>query len=150
LHASGKIRHFGVSNFDMHDMQEWLRCTGGAATACNQILYNLSRRGPAWDLLALCQNHHVPVMAYSPLEQGRLQNAAALDRVAKRHGVSPLQIALAWVLAHDNMIAIPKAVKHAHIDQNIAALDITLDAEDHKILDAAFPPPDGPSHLQML
>ncbi len=150
LQASGKIRHFGVSNFDRRDMTEWLKCKGGTATACNQILYNLSRRGPEWDLLPLCQKHNVPVMAYSPLEQGRLQGAPVLARIADRHGVTPLQIALAWVLAQDNVIAIPKAVNHAHIDQNIAALDITLDAEDHAELDKAFPAPRGPSHLEMI
>jgi diketogulonate reductase-like aldo/keto reductase len=150
LRAAGKIRHYGVSNFDARDMTEWLGCSGGEATACNQILYNLSRRGPEWDILPLCKKHSVPVMAYSPLEQGRLKNAPALVAVAKRHGVTPLQIALAWVLARDNVIAIPKAVNHDHIDQNIAALDITLNAEDHALLDKAFPPPTGPSHLQMI
>ncbi|WNJ99776.1 aldo/keto reductase [Thalassospiraceae bacterium LMO-JJ14] len=150
LQSAGKIRHFGVSNFDKRDMEEWLYCKGGKALACNQILYNLSRRGPEWDLLPFCRNHGVPVMAYSPLEQGRLQGDPVLARIAARYGVSDLQIALAWVLAQDNVIAIPKAVNHAHIDQNMAALDIELDAEDHALLNAAFAPPDGPSHLEML
>ncbi|MEX0693469.1 MAG: aldo/keto reductase [Rhodospirillales bacterium] len=150
LQTSGKIRHFGVSNFDSGDMSEWLACKGGDATACNQILYNLSRRGPEWDLLPLCRKRGVPVMAYSPLEQGRLQGAPVLDRIAQRHGVAPLQIALAWVLTGDNIIAIPKAVSHAHIDQNIAALAITLDAEDHALLNEAFPPPKRASHLEMI
>ncbi len=150
LRTSGKIRYFGVSNFDKRDIDEWCDCKGGNALAANQILYNLGRRGVEWDVLPLCKKRGVPVMAYSPLEQGRLRSAAQLSQVAKRHGVTPLQVALAWVLAQENVIAIPKAVVHAHIDQNIAALDVILDARDHALLDAAFPPPGGPSHLEML
>lgn len=150
LRTSGKIRYFGVSNFDAADMDEWYACKGGGALAANQILYNLSRRGVEWDVLPQCQKRGVPVMAYSPLEQGRLAGEPVLSQIAARHGVTPLQVALAWVLAQDNIIAIPKSVSHAHIDQNIGGLDITLDAEDHAALDAAFPPPRGPSHLEML
>lgn len=150
LRQSGKIRSFGVSNFDVDDMEEWWACRGGEATATNQVLYNLGRRGVEWDLIPRCQSRGVPVMAYSPLEQGRLNNVPVLSAIGERHGVSPLQIALAWVLAQPGVIAIPKAVDHGHIDQNLAALDIVLNAEDHAQLDAAFPPPNGPSHLEML
>ena len=150
LKAANKIRYFGVSNFDAAEMQEWFSCSGGDALATNQILYNLSHRGPEWDLLPLCKKLGVQVMAYSPLEQGRLQHEPVLTELAARHNVTPLQIALAWVLAQENTIAIPKAVNHAHIDQNIAALDITLTPEDHALLDATFPPPNGPSYLEML
>ena len=150
LHASGKIRYFGVSNFDAADLDQWCGNEGGPALACNQILYNLSRRGPEWNVLANCQKRGVPVMAYSPLEQGRLAGDPALAQLAEKHGVTDLQIALAWVLAQDNVIAIPKSVNHAHIDQNMAALEITLDAEDFALLDTAFPPPTGPSHLEMI
>ncbi len=150
LRSTGKIRYSGVSNFDSHDINEWCSCNGGSALATNQILYNLSRRGVEWDVIPTCTDRGVPVMAYSPLEQGRLQNAPVLSQLAERHGVTSLQVALAWVLARENVIAIPKAVNHTHIDQNIAALDITLDAEDHALLDTAFPPPNGPSHLEML
>ena len=150
LRASGKIRYFGVSNFDSSDMDEWYRCSGGDALTTNQILYNLSRRGVEWDLIPLCRNHGVPVMAYSPLEQGRLQGSPVLYQLAKRHNVAPLQIALAWVLAQENVIAIPKAVTQEHIEQNIAALEITLDTEDHALLDAHFIPPSGPSSLEIL
>lgn len=149
LQSSGKIRHFGVSNLDSSDMEEWCRCSGGDELVTNQILYNLSRRGVEWDLIPNCRKRDVPVMAYSPLEQGRL-GAPVLTQIAERHGVSPLQIALAWVLAQDNVIAIPKAVNHRHIDQNIAALGIALNADDFALLDETFPPPDGPSHLEML
>jgi diketogulonate reductase-like aldo/keto reductase len=150
LISAGKIRHFGVSNLDRREMEEWFYCRGGVAMASNQILYNLSRRGPEWDILPYCRERGVPVMAYSPLEQGRLAGDPALAEVARRHGVKPLQIALAWVLAQDNVMAIPKAVDHGHIDQNIAALEIALTDADFATLDRAFPPPRGPSHLQML
>lgn len=150
LQSSGKIHHFGVSNFDTREMEEWCNCDGGDALATNQILYNLSRRGVEWDLIPNCKKRGVPVMAYSPLEQGRLDGDPVLSQIADRHGVTSLQIALAWVLAQDNVIAIPKAVNHAHIDQNIASVDIKLSAEDFALLNAAFPPPTGPSHLEML
>ncbi len=150
LRTSGKIRYFGVSNFDAADLAEWWSCPGGVASATNQILYNLSRRGVEWDVLPGCRDRGMPVMAYSPLEQGRLQSAPVLAKLAGRHGVSPLQIALAWVLAQPGVIAIPKTADHTHMDENIAALEITLDAGDHSLLDAAFPPPGGPSHLEML
>ncbi len=150
LRSSGKIRHFGVSNFDLSDINEWSQCPGGNALATNQVLYNLSRRGVEWDVLPNCKKRGVPVMAYSPLEQGRLKDAPALSQVAERHGVTPLQVALAWVLAQDNVVAIPKAVDHAHIEQNIAAQNIALDRADHALLDTAFPPPKGPSRLEML
>lgn len=150
LRSTGKIRYFGVSNFDLRDMDEWCRCNGGDALATNQILYNLSRRGVEWDIIPFCKDLGVPVMAYSPLEQGRLQDFSVLTQLAERHGVTPLQVALAWVLAQENVIAIPKAVNHQHIDQNIAALEINLNAEDHALLDTTFPPPSGPSHLEIL
>lgn len=150
LRSSGKIRSFGVSNFDADDLTEWCNDAGDRNTATNQILYNLSRRGVEWDLLPICEKSAIPVMAYSPLEQGRLADEPVLAELAKKHGVSPLQIALAWVLARPNIVAIPKAVDPQHIDQNIAALNIELDEQDHALLDAAFPPPRGPSHLEML
>ena len=150
LRSSGKIRYFGVSNFDSRDMNEWCKCNGGSALTTNQILYNLSRRGVEWDVIPFCKERGVPVMAYSPLEQGRLQGSSVLSQLAERHGVKPLQVALAWVLAQENVIAIPKSVNRRHIEQNIAALKITLSAEDYSLLDTIFPPPSGPSHLEML
>ncbi len=150
LRSSGKVRHVGVSNFDSRDMEEWQSHDDGGLLATNQILYNLSRRGVEWDVIPGCRHRGVPIMAYSPLEQGRLHGAQALAQIAGRHDATPLQIALAWVLAQPNVIAIPKAVNHGHVDQNIAALEISLSTEDHNILDAAFPPPVGPTHLEML
>lgn len=150
LRSAGKVRYCGVSNFDKSDMEEWSGKGGDDALACNQILYNLSRRGPEWDVIPECRKRGTPVMAYSPLEQGRLQGDPALEKLAEKHGVTDLQIALAWVLAQKNVIAIPKSVNPTHIDQNIAALDITLDADDMAALEAAFPPPTGPSYLEMI
>jgi diketogulonate reductase-like aldo/keto reductase len=150
LQEAGKIRTFGVSNFDATDMAEWWSCPSGEASVANQVLYNLGRRGVEWDVVPGCRDRGVTVIAYSPLEQGRLQDAPVLTELALRHAATPLQIALAWVLAQPGVIAIPKAVNHAHIDQNLAALDIVLNVEDHALLDATFPPPSGPSHLDML
>ena len=100
-------------------MNEWCKCNGGGALTTNQILYNLSRRGVEWDVIPFCKDRGVPVMAYSPLEQGRLQGSSVLSQLAERHGVKPLQVALAWVLAQENVIAIPKSVNRQQIDQNI-------------------------------
>lgn len=150
LQVTGKIRTYGVSNFDASDMDEWWSCSGGEASVANQVLYNLTRRGVEWDVIPGCRGRGVPVMAYSPLEQGRLQGEPVLITLAERHGVTPLQIALAWVLAQPGVIAIPKAVSHAHMDQNLASMDVVLDAEDHALLDDAYPPPRGPTHLEML
>ena len=150
LQSIGKIRYFGVSNFNTTDINEWRQCNGGKALVTNQILYNLSRRGAEWDLIPLCNNLNIPIMAYSPLEQGRLQSSPVLCRIGERHNATPLQIALAWVLTKKNVITIPKALDYQHIDQNIASLEIILDADDHALLNANFLPPSAPSHLEML
>ena len=150
LQLSGKIRYFGLSNFSTHEMAECYRCNGGEDLVTNQILYNLSRRGVEWDLIPECKKRGVPIMAYSPLEQGRLEKLQVLSLLATRHGVKPLQIALAWVLAQENVIAIPKSVRPEHIDQNLESLDITLDSSDYLLLDQTFPKPTGPSPLEIL
>jgi len=149
LIAQGKIRHWGVSNFDPGDMRD-LMAAGGGACATNQILYNLTRRGPEVDLLPWCTDRGIPQMAYSPLEQGRLDGHRGLAAVAERHGVAPLQVALAWVLRRSDMIAIPKAGQVAHVRQNRAALDLELTADDLAVLDQAFPAPDRPVPLEIL
>ena len=149
VHA-GKIRHWGVSNFDARDMEELVRLRGGSSAATNQVLYNLTRRGIEYDLLPWCREHGVPVMAYSPIEQGRLLGHRALQEVAKRHAATPAQVGLAWVLRQGRVIAIPKAGTAAHVRENRGALDIELTAEDIKALDRAFPPPTGPQALEML
>jgi diketogulonate reductase-like aldo/keto reductase len=150
LVRTGKIRHWGVSNFDAGDMKELVRLRGGSSAATNQVLYNLTRRGIEHDLLPWCQEHGMPVMAYSPIEQGRLLGHRALQEVAKRHAATPAQVSLAWVLRQDRVIAIPKAGTATHVRENRGALDIELTAEDIKALDRAFPPPTGPQALEML
>jgi len=150
LVQDGKTRMWGVSNFDVAEMTELAAVAHGGNCATNQVLYNLTRRGIEHDLLPLMERKSMPIMAYSPLEQGRRMNADGLDRVAKRHGVAPLQIALAWTLRRQDVISIPKAVKPAHLDQNRAALDIVLTDDDLAELDTAFPPPTGKVTLAIL
>jgi diketogulonate reductase-like aldo/keto reductase len=150
LARAGKIRRFGVSNLDLADMEELWSLEGGAAAATNQVLYNLTRRGIEWDLLPSCRKRGVPIMAYSPIEQGRLLRRPELQAVAARHGATPAQAALAWVLRHDDVIAIPKAGDPRHVRENRAALDLSLTEQDLAALDRAFPPPAGSRSLEML
>jgi diketogulonate reductase-like aldo/keto reductase len=150
LKQDGKIRHYGVSNFDLADMQELWSLPGGNATATDQVLYNLTRRGIEWDLLPWCRALGLPIMAYSPIEQGRLASHHVLRRLGERRGVTPAQLALASVLQQAGVIAIPKASSPEHVRQNCAALDIALGADELVALDKAFPPPSGPQPLAML
>jgi diketogulonate reductase-like aldo/keto reductase len=150
LKQQGKIRHHGVSNFDCRDMEEWSRLDGGSAVASNQILYNLTRRGPEWDVIPWCRKHHVSIMAYSPIEQGRMLGHKALGEVAARREATPAQVALAWLLRRDGMIVIPKASNKAHVRENFGALDLKLTDQDLADLDRAFPPPKGRTALGML
>jgi len=150
LVRAGKIRHFGVSNLGVSDLEELWSLEGGAAAATDQVLYNLTRRGIERDLLPWCRERAVPIMAYSPIEQGRLPGRPELRAMAARHGATPAQAALAWVLRHDDVIAIPKAGKPHHVRENRAALDLRLTEEDLAALDRAFPPPTGPRPLEML
>ncbi len=150
LQQQGKIRHWVVSNFDLTDMQDLHAVPGGDRCQTNQVIYNLSRRGVEWDLTSWCVRQDMPIMAYSPLEQGRIANIDALRTVAVRHGVQPLQVALAWVLRRDGVIAIPKTSTIEHVEQNRVAHDLVLDARDLEDLDQAFPPPDRKQMLEML
>lgn len=150
LKRDGKIRHWGVSNLDTDDMEDLAALLSGQNCQTDQVLYNLSRRGPEFDLLPWCRQRSMPVMAYSPVEQGRLARNARLDAIAGRHGATPAQVALAWVLAQDGVIAIPKAVQPDHVRQNVAALEIELSADDLAELDRAFPPPGRKSPLEMI
>jgi len=150
LQADGLIRHWGVSNLDTDDMEELMDVEGGENCAVDQILYNLSRRGPEFDLLPFLQDSAIPAMAYSPIEQGRLPTSGALSDIAKKHGVGPFQIALAWVMRDPNVIAIPKASNPEHVKANRAAADVKLDASDLAALDKAFPPPARKRSLEML
>lgn len=150
LMNSGKIRYWGVSNFDPSDMQELVRIAGGAAVATNQVLYNLTRRGIEYDLLPWSRQRKIPIMAYSPIEQGRMLGHSELQRVATRHKATPAQIALAWLLRQDGLNAIPKASTPAHVRENRAALDLDLTEQDLAALDRAFPPPTRSQPLEML
>ncbi|WP_300300697.1 aldo/keto reductase [Ferrovibrio sp.] len=150
LRRAGKIRHWGVSNLDINDMAELAGHAGGEACATNQLLYNLMRRGIEHDLLPWCRQRRMPVMAYSPIEQGRLLKHKSLAAIAARHGASPARVALAWLLRQDGVIAIPKAGSVEHVRENRATLDVTLSPQDLAELDHAFPPPRGPRPLEML
>jgi len=146
LHRDGKIRHWGVSNFELADM----KALETAAVAANQLLYNLVRRGIEWDLLPWCRARGIPVMAYSPVEQGRLLRNPALRRLATERHVTPAQLALAWVLHQPGVVVIPKAANPAHLRENRAALDIALTPKELAALDRAFPPPAGLVALEMI
>lgn len=150
LRREGKIRHWGVSNFDAEDMEELWQVPGGRDCQINQVLYNLSRRGVEWDLLPWSRDRDMPIMAYSPLEQGRLLNDKTLAGVARRLGVSPAQVALAWTLREDAVMTIPKASGLSHVEENRAAWDLMLEAQDLAQLDQAFPPPTGKRSLAIL
>jgi diketogulonate reductase-like aldo/keto reductase len=145
----GRILEWGVSNFDVSDMQELASLTTPGSIACNQVLYNLSKRGIEWDLMPWCNEHRVPIMAYSPIEQGEILRHAAILRIADRHSVAPATVALAWVLHHEHVGAIPKAATPEHVRENRAALDLHLTPTDMAALDHAFPAPDGPTPLEM-
>lgn len=150
LRAAGKIGAWGVSNFDVADMEELLALPGGENCAVNQVLYNLSRRGIEHDLLPWCQAHAIPVMAYSPIEQGRLVHHPELIRVAKAYQATPAQVALAFLLERDGVIAIPKSANMARVRENRDAVDLDISDEDWSALDAAFPPPARKTPLEML
>ncbi len=150
LQAQGKIRSWGVSNLDTADMQELDGLPGGGYAAVNQVLYNLSRRGIEWNLLPWCKQHGVPVMAYSPMEQARLLRHPALRQLAGERGMTVAQLALAWLLRCEQLIAIPKASTRAHLEENFAALQFELDAGILAELDRLFPPPTRAMPLEML
>jgi diketogulonate reductase-like aldo/keto reductase len=150
LRRIGKIRHWGVSNFDVDDMEELFRIPGGENCAANQVLYNAARRGPEFDLIPWMAEHRMPLMAYSPIEQGRLPRAGVLQRIGQKYGVSPFQIALAWLLQKPDVIAIPKASSPDHVRDNHRALEIRLGPEDLEAIDAEFPPPKRKRPLEMI
>ncbi|KVD71312.1 aldo/keto reductase [Burkholderia sp. ABCPW 14] len=150
LRDAGKIRYWGVSNFDVDDMEELAAVAGGVACATNQILYNLARRGPEFDLLPWLARREMPAMAYSPIDHMRLPKRTALDDIARERGVSPMRVALAWVLRQPNVLAIPKTASVEHVRDNRAALDLVLDDGELARLDAHFKPPRGKRPLEML
>ncbi|MFM9888199.1 MAG: aldo/keto reductase [Burkholderiales bacterium] len=150
LRRDGKIRYWGVSNLDTGDMRELASIDGGDACVTNQVLYNLARRGPEFDLLPWQRARGITTMAYSPLDQARMLRHPVLATVAKKHAASAAQVALAWLLRFEDVITIPKAVKPAHVRENFAAIGLELDAQDLRALDDAFPRPSKKTPLDML
>lgn len=151
LRRAGKIRRWGVSNFDVEDLEELAEVTDIQACAVNQVLYNPEHRGIEFDLIPWQRRHAMPVMAYSPIGQGgRLLRHPALLAVAGRHGATPAQVALAWALRHDDVVAIPKTGHAARAAENAAAADLALTPEDFADIDRAFPPPRRKQPLAMI
>jgi diketogulonate reductase-like aldo/keto reductase len=150
LKQAGKIRHYGVSNLGLSDMQEWWKTAGGKSCAVNQLLYNLARRGIEFDLQPWLRERKVPVMAYSPIEQERLLGDRKLADFARRHGMTPAQAALAWLLQKEDVIAIPKTGRRERLKENLRALEIRLTAAQRAELDRLFPPPARAVPLEML
>jgi diketogulonate reductase-like aldo/keto reductase len=150
LQRQGKIRHYGVSNLKLSDLQEWWALDGGSNVATNQVLYNLAHRGIEWDLLPWVRERQLPVMAYSPIDQGRLARDPKLIRFARRHGLTPVQTALAWLLAADDIMVIPKTSHRERLKENLGALDRPLTKQQLAELDQLFPPPSGARSLEMI
>ncbi len=148
LKSASKIRRWGVSNFDVEDMEELEGLTSACAT--NQVLYNLSRRGIEFDLLAYCQRRAIAVMAYSPVEQGQLLRDSTLASIAESRGIAPAQIALAWLLTRPNVAVIPKTSRPERVKGNLEAIGITLSETELSMLDQAFPRPERKNPLEML
>jgi diketogulonate reductase-like aldo/keto reductase len=150
LQRDGKIRRWGVSNFDLALMKALWELPGGSAAQTNQVLYNLAQRGIEWDLLPWLRQHRLPVMAYSPFDEGRLLRKRGLVAFARQHAMTPSQVALAWLLAQDGVIAIPKSGHRERVRENAAALQHPLGAAHLHELDNLFPPPKGPSPLAVI
>lgn len=150
LAKQGKIKRWGVSNFDVADLEELLAVPGGSEVAVNQVLYNLAHRGIEFDLLGWCAKHAVRVMAYSPLDEGRLVRHPALSEIGKRLGVPAARVALAWLLRHPDLVVIPKAASPDHVRENLAAAELKLDDEAIALLDRTFPPPRRKRPLEMI
>jgi diketogulonate reductase-like aldo/keto reductase len=150
LVAEGRIRRWGVSNFDVADLEELVAIPGGERVAVNQVLYNLARRGPEFDLLPWCRARGIATMAYSPLDEGRLPRHREFAALARSLRATPAQLALAWLARHEDVIAIPKAVRAEHVRENGSALAIALDAAILAKVDALFPPPRRKVALEMI
>jgi diketogulonate reductase-like aldo/keto reductase len=150
LQRDGHIRSWGVSNLDTAEMDQLWALPGGREVQTDQVLYNLTRRGVEWDLLPWLRERSVPLMAYSPIEQGRLARHRGLADFARRHGLTPTQAALSWLLSRDDVIAIPKSSSPERLAQNAVALAHRLDAAAMTELDRLFPPPKRPASLEMI
>jgi diketogulonate reductase-like aldo/keto reductase len=150
LIAAGKIRGWGVSNFDVVDLAEVVTVAGGGNVQTDQVLYNLAHRGIEFDLLPWCRDWGMPLMAYSPIDRGSLVLDDIVVEIAERHNATPAQVALAWVLRQDDVCAIPKAAIPEHVRENRRAVDLRLENDDLKLLDEVFPPPTRPQPLEVI
>jgi diketogulonate reductase-like aldo/keto reductase len=150
LRETGKIRDYGVSNFDVNDMEEAIELPPGNGIATNQVLYNLTRRGIEYDLSPWCRERGIPIMAYSPIEQGRILNNRTLKEIAREREATPARVAIAWLLHQEDVIVIPKSSRIKGVEDNRAALDLKLTPEELERLDTAFPAPTKPVPLEML
>ena len=150
LRADGKILRWGVSNFDIADMRELFALPEGRNCATNQVLYHLAERGIEWELLPWLRERRIPLMAYSPLGQGSLLRRPELTSMSSRLGVTPAELALGWLLRAPDVIAIPESTNPAHIRANRGAAALRLDAAALAAIDAAFPPPAGPTPLAVI
>jgi diketogulonate reductase-like aldo/keto reductase len=150
LQKAGKIRHYGVSNFDVNEMQQLWKVPGGSAVVTNQILYNLSRRNVEWNLLPWLRERKIPIMAYSPLEQARLMDNKKLSAFATRIDMTSAQAALAWLLTRDDIIVIPKTSSRERLKENFGSLKRSLSSAELSELDQLFPPPSTAHPLEML
>jgi diketogulonate reductase-like aldo/keto reductase len=149
LKSAGAIRDWGVSNFDRSDMEELMTLPNGNQVATDQVLYNLYHREVEPGLLPWCLKRHIPIMAYSPIERGKMTDDPVLKEIASNYSITPAQVALAWLLQKKGVIVIPKASKTEHVQENRAALDVDLTARDLAQLDQAFPPPRKPTSLKV-
>lgn len=149
LKEAGAIRDWGVSNFDLPDMEELVTVPNGEEVATDQVLYNLYHREVETALFPWCLKRHIPIMAYSPIEQGRMLEDPLLKEIASHHGITPAQVALAWLLQKQEVIVIAKASKIEHVRQNREALDVQLTIRDLEALDQAYPPPRRPTPLKV-
>ena len=143
LQQEGKIIRWGMNNLDVDDMERIAALPHGGECATDQVLYNLTNRGVEYDLIPWCASRRMPVMAYTPLGEGRLRDDSTLAGIARRHGATPVQVMLAWVMRGGNVVAIPKASSVAHVEENAKSLGLTLAEEELRRIDAAFPPPSG-------
>lgn len=150
LVTAGKIRHWGVSNFDVEDLEELARLPGGTQVASNQVLYNVGRRGIEFDLVPWARKQDLNIMAYTPIEPSRILQDATLKRIAERHAATPVQVALAWVTRQDGVMAIPRTGSTKHVKENAAAAELRLTAQDLEEINRAFPPPRRKSSLEMI
>lgn len=149
LQRRGLIRHWGVSNFDLADMEELQALPGGDRCASNQVYYAISQRGIEFELLPWMRTRSMPCMAYCPIDRGQLAGDTVLQAIGERHGISATQVALAWMLAQPGVMAIPKAVRETHLRENFAAAEMTLSPKDFEELDRRFPPPRRKTPLAM-